>query len=84
MSAILTVAGVRTFYGAIEALKGVDLTIDEGEIVTLIGANGAGKSTLFRMILGTETPDGCALSSIAQAAALPPPPATRRSSPEAP
>ena len=52
MSAILTVSGVRTYYGAIEALKGVDLTIAEGEIVTLIGANGAGKSTLLMTICG--------------------------------
>jgi branched-chain amino acid transport system ATP-binding protein len=52
MNAMLSVSGVRTFYGAIEALKGVDLTIDEGEIVTLIGANGAGKSTLLMTICG--------------------------------
>jgi branched-chain amino acid transport system ATP-binding protein len=52
VSAILTVSGVRTYYGAIEALKGVDLTIAEGEIVTLIGANGAGKSTLLMTICG--------------------------------
>jgi branched-chain amino acid transport system ATP-binding protein len=43
---------VHTFYGAIEALKGVDLTVEEGEIVTLIGANGAGKSTLLMTICG--------------------------------
>jgi branched-chain amino acid transport system ATP-binding protein len=52
MSALLSVAGVHTFYGAIEALKGVDLSVDEGEIVTLIGANGAGKSTLLMTICG--------------------------------
>jgi branched-chain amino acid transport system ATP-binding protein len=52
MSALLSISGVHTFYGAIEALKGVDLTVDEGEIVTLIGANGAGKSTLLMTICG--------------------------------
>jgi branched-chain amino acid transport system ATP-binding protein len=52
MSSLLSIAGVHTFYGAIEALKGVDLTVEEGEIVTLIGANGAGKSTLLMTICG--------------------------------
>jgi branched-chain amino acid transport system ATP-binding protein len=49
---MLTVEGVHTYYGNIEALKGVDLTVGEGEIVTLIGANGAGKSTLLMTICG--------------------------------
>ena len=52
MSALLSIQGVHTFYGSIEALKGVDVTINEGEIVTLIGANGAGKSTLLMTICG--------------------------------
>jgi branched-chain amino acid transport system ATP-binding protein len=50
---MLKISGVRTFYGHIEALKGVDVDIEEGEIVTLIGANGAGKSTLLMTICGT-------------------------------
>ena len=50
---MLAVAGVHTFYGHIEALKGVDLEVKEGEIVTLIGANGAGKSTLLMTICGS-------------------------------
>jgi branched-chain amino acid transport system ATP-binding protein len=50
--ALLTVSGVHTFYGNIEALRGVDLEIQQGEIVTLIGANGAGKSTLLMTICG--------------------------------
>ena len=52
MSALLSIAGVHTFYGSIEALKGVDIAVEEGEIVTLIGANGAGKSTLLMTICG--------------------------------
>jgi branched-chain amino acid transport system ATP-binding protein len=53
MAELLEIAGVHTFYGHIEALHGVDLTIHKGEIVTLIGANGAGKSTLLMTICGT-------------------------------
>jgi branched-chain amino acid transport system ATP-binding protein len=53
MSALLTVRGVKTFYGSIMALGGVDIDVDEGEIVTIIGANGAGKSTLMMTICGT-------------------------------
>jgi branched-chain amino acid transport system ATP-binding protein len=45
--------GVKTFYGNIMALKGVDLDVNAGEIVTLIGANGAGKSTLMMTIFGS-------------------------------
>ena len=47
------VRGVETFYGKIQALKGVDLDVNEGEIVTLIGANGAGKSTMMMTIFGS-------------------------------
>jgi branched-chain amino acid transport system ATP-binding protein len=47
---------VRTAYGAIEALKGISITVDEGEIVTLIGSNGAGKSTTLRSISGLTPP----------------------------
>ncbi|MGE0238823.1 MAG: ABC transporter ATP-binding protein [Parvibaculaceae bacterium] len=50
---LLTVRGVETFYGKIQALKGIDLDVHEGEIVTLIGSNGAGKSTLMMTICGT-------------------------------
>jgi len=49
---LLEVADIRTYYGAIEALKGVSLVVEEGEVVTLIGSNGAGKSTTLRSISG--------------------------------
>ena len=45
---ILTLEDVHTYYGSIQALKGISLEVYEGEIVTLIGANGAGKSTTLR------------------------------------
>ncbi|MGH6853996.1 MAG: ABC transporter ATP-binding protein [Aestuariivirga sp.] len=51
--ALLTVRGVETFYGKIQALKGIDLDVNKGEIATLIGSNGAGKSTLMMTICGT-------------------------------
>jgi len=50
---MLEISGVHTFYGKIEALKGIDLEIHKKEIVTLIGANGAGKSTLLMTICGS-------------------------------
>jgi branched-chain amino acid transport system ATP-binding protein len=49
---LLEVSDVHTHYGAIEALRGVSLTVDEGEVVTIIGSNGAGKSTTLRSITG--------------------------------
>jgi branched-chain amino acid transport system ATP-binding protein len=53
---VLLVEDVHTFYGSIEALKGISLEVREGEIVTLIGANGAGKSTTLRSINGLNHP----------------------------
>lgn len=54
--ALLEIQNVHTYYGNIHALKGVSLTVDEGEIVTLIGANGAGKSTTLKSISGLLRP----------------------------
>jgi branched-chain amino acid transport system ATP-binding protein len=53
---LLEVDDIHTYYGNIEALKGISLTVEEGEIVTLIGSNGAGKSTTLRSISGVTPP----------------------------
>ena len=53
---MLKVNDIHTFYGQIEALKGISLEVQEGEIVTLIGANGAGKSTTLKTISGALAP----------------------------
>ena len=52
MAPLLEVEDIHTYYGSIEALKGISLKVEEGEIVTLIGSNGAGKSTTLRSISG--------------------------------
>jgi branched-chain amino acid transport system ATP-binding protein len=54
--AMLEVENIHTYYGNIHALKGISLTVEKGEIVTLIGANGAGKSTTLRTITGVTRP----------------------------
>jgi branched-chain amino acid transport system ATP-binding protein len=53
---ILQVEDIHTFYGSIEALKGISIEVKEGEVVTLIGSNGAGKSTTLRSISGLNPP----------------------------
>jgi branched-chain amino acid transport system ATP-binding protein len=53
---MLAVRGVKTYYGNIIALKGIDLEVNQGEIVAMIGANGAGKSTLMMTIFGDPRP----------------------------
>jgi len=58
MSAILKVENVAAHYGSINALKGVSMEVNEGEIVTVIGANGAGKSTLMKCIVGVMPKSG--------------------------
>jgi branched-chain amino acid transport system ATP-binding protein len=58
VSAILEIRDLEVSYGAIKALKGVSLSLSEGEIVTLIGANGAGKTTTLRAIMGLVPTSG--------------------------
>jgi branched-chain amino acid transport system ATP-binding protein len=59
--ALLELQDVHVKYGAVEALKGISLTVDEGEIVTLLGANGAGKTTTLRTISGLLRPSAGAV-----------------------
>ena len=54
--ALLELKDVRIHYGGIEAVKGIDLTVEEGEIVTMIGANGAGKTTTLKTVSGLKHP----------------------------
>jgi branched-chain amino acid transport system ATP-binding protein len=70
-SPLLSVRGVTAFYGRVQALKGVDIDVNAGEIVTLIGANGAGKSTLMMTICGNPRAregtiifDGCDITRL--------------------
>ena len=56
MAKMLDIKDINVYYGAIHAIKGISLTVNEGEIVTLIGANGAGKSTTLRTISGLLKP----------------------------
>ena len=56
METILKVDGINVYYGSIHAIKGISFEVNEGEIVTLIGANGAGKSTILKLMLGLLTP----------------------------
>jgi branched-chain amino acid transport system ATP-binding protein len=56
VTALLKLENVETFYGSIQALRGISIEVHEGEIVTLIGANGAGKSTTLRSINGLNHP----------------------------
>ncbi|HEV8260864.1 MAG TPA: ATP-binding cassette domain-containing protein, partial [Burkholderiales bacterium] len=52
MNALLEVSGLKVAYGGINAVKGIDLNVGEGEMVALIGANGAGKTTTLKAICG--------------------------------
>ena len=90
---MLTVEGLRSRYGRIEVLHGVDLQVDSGEIVTVVGANGAGKTTLLRCLSGVQPVSGGSISfrgedaaprsrpSAASATASPSRPRAGRSSP---
>lgn len=57
-NAMLQIENLRASYGAIEVLKGISLQVEQGEIVTLIGANGAGKTTMLKCISGLHRPSG--------------------------
>lgn len=59
---MLTVEGLRSRYGRIEVLHGIDLHVDSGEIVTVVGANGAGKTTLLRCLSGVQPVSGGAIT----------------------
>lgn len=59
---MLTVEGLRSRYGRIEVLHGVDLEVKSGEIVTVVGANGAGKTTLLRCLSGVQPVSGGAIT----------------------
>ena len=54
---MVQLSGVRKFYGALEVIKGIDLTVEPGELVVFVGPSGCGKSTLLRMIAGLEDVD---------------------------
>lgn len=62
MTAALSLRQIRKSYGAVEALKGVDLDVPEGKVMAICGDNGAGKSTLIRIISGAQEPSGGDLS----------------------
>ena len=55
--ALLEVQDIQVYYGMIQALKGVSFSVNEGEVIALIGANGAGKTTVFNMLTGVYKPD---------------------------
>lgn len=56
MMILLKVENIHTYYGNIQALKGIDLHVEEGKIVTILGANGAGKTTMMKTIIGLLKP----------------------------
>ena len=70
---MLKVNEIHTFYGKIEALKGVSIEVNEGEIVTLIGANGAGKSTTLKTLSGQIAPRGGSIEFLGDSIAGMPP-----------
>ncbi|NOU05568.1 MAG: ATP-binding cassette domain-containing protein, partial [Hyphomicrobiaceae bacterium] len=63
---MLRLDGVKSDYGRIEVLHGIDLTVDVGEIVALVGSNGAGKTTLLRAISGVQPVSGGRISLLGQ------------------
>ncbi len=75
----LRLDGLRKSFGANEILKGVDLTLADGEMLVIVGASGCGKSTLLRLVAGLETPTGGRILIDGRDVTQPiPPPATSR------
>jgi branched-chain amino acid transport system ATP-binding protein len=68
MSALLSVKNLKVSYGGINAVKGIDLQVDRGELVALIGANGAGKSSSLKAISGVLTPSAGEIQFLGQRA----------------
>ena len=60
---LLRIRNIETYYGPIMAIKGVSLDVEEGDIVTILGANGAGKTTILKTISGVMDPEKASLSS---------------------
>ena len=60
---LLEVDDINVYYGAIHAIKGISFSVDEGEVVTLIGANGAGKSTTLNTVAGLLRPRAASTSA---------------------
>lgn len=65
---LITIEDVRKRYGALEVLKGIDLRVDKGEVIAIIGKSGSGKSTLLRCVNGLELIDGGAVHISCRAA----------------
>jgi branched-chain amino acid transport system ATP-binding protein len=66
MGTLLEIKGVTSHYGRIQALKGIDVTVQEGELVALVGANGAGKTTMLRCISGVQAVSAGSISFAGQ------------------
>jgi branched-chain amino acid transport system ATP-binding protein len=79
MTALLKLEGASKFYGALKAVNGVTLSVEEGEALAVIGPNGAGKSTMFNLITGDVAPtEGCVVFGGVDISAMPPHERSRR------
>jgi branched-chain amino acid transport system ATP-binding protein len=73
MTKVLKISGIETYYGNIQALKGIDLEVKEGSIVTILGANGAGKTTTMKTIAGLLKPRRGSIELMGEEVAAEPP-----------